>query len=100
MGSTLGVLNDLSELALEIDTRGGISFGGKVLNPGFESFTESLLPWEFGRLELGSDSKALSNFSQSFLSSGGIIDLQWELSFPMALQVCAKRARGLFFASS
>lgn len=100
MGSTLGVLVDFSLAEPKIGTRGGISFGGKVLNPGFESLPESLLPWELGLLDAGSKSEDLSNFSLSFFSSGGIMGFEGDVSLPIALQVWARSASGLFFASS
>jgi hypothetical protein len=86
LGSALVVLIDFSLVELIIGTNGGISFGGKVLKPGLESRPDSLLPWELGRL-LDSESEFFSDLSLSFFSSGGIIGLDGDVSFPMALQV-------------
>lgn len=88
----------------EIGTRGGISLGGKVLKPGFESRPESLLlPWELGRFVFSGSPSDLSkglSLLFSFFSRGGMIGLEGDVSLPMALQVWANKASGLFFASS
>ena len=91
-------------LGPEMGTKGGISFGGKVLNPlaDFESRSESLCPCERGLFEASESDDFSGSLPSpfSFFSKGGMIGLEGEVSLPMALHVWARSARGDFFASS
>ena len=89
----------------EMGTRAGMSLGGKVLKPGLESRPDSLelCPWELGRFSESEEvfSEGLSAPAPaSFFSKGGMMGFDGEVSLPMALQVWANRARGLFSASN
>ena len=98
-GSGVGLPLSLGELD-EIGTSGGISFGGIDLNPGL--FAESR-PDSFettGLFLFSTEPGFSADLSPSFFSSGGIIDLEGDGSLPILLHVWARRARGLFFASS
>lgn len=88
-------------------TKGGRSFDGTVLNPGFSLDDVSRVCWA-SVLLLDEPDLLFSGvcdfscaFSDSFFPNGGIIGLLvGEGSFPILLHVCANRAKGLFFASS
>ena len=101
LGSGVGLLFPLEELD-EIGTKGGISFGGIDLNPGLFAESrpeESLDPLE-GLFLLSTEPGFSLDFSPSFFSIGGMIGFDGDGSFPILLHVCARRASGLFFASS
>ena len=101
LGSGVGLLLFTFEEPDEIGTNGGISLGGIDLKPGL--FAESR-PDSFessaGLFLLSTDPGFSLDFSASFFSNGGIIDFDGEGSFPMLLHVWARRASGLFLASS
>ena len=81
-------------------TNGGISLGGIDRNPGL--FAESR-PDSFeatGLFLLSTEPGFSVDLSLSFFSNGGMMDLVGDGSLPMLLHVCARRARGLFLASS